>query len=570
MKSIFILMCAVLVFVGCEKKVSGEMTTVTFKMPDLSVNSSQNVYSRAASAPTTINEVNCFAVMVTGPEPFLNRTTCTVVDSTGSQITNPKKTGLIRGLVPSGGMISLAISAGASRKFSLIGVKANPLSACMDFNSPNVSFDFISELFLIGESAAIDLEPGVSVNVPIKLPVPGTAINSASSRLGDCSGPDSPFKPKILPTRTQIVKDYFPYDFFRTVGCQSVNINFIDESGRSAGTAANYNLILERAEVLTSGSVGSFISFPMYSEPSCTTALTTEFTVPSNTQSLPVFISTTGVSPSVSGFIFRLKPGATQPAPFAETISNTFFLAQDTEASIDIFGPRRIVKDMCYNLAGTFKTVDKTAVSGTEYKVSYPDIQGRVFPDQFCVNTPLASGTIHAVTVDSKFNFSVRFDQDNFTQTFFSLLPTVNTTSSTFFAKYPIQIVGGSHNPTFLRPDLPLSLPATTTGCFGPFQVLVENERGGAIVTDGSISVSLLSGAPPSVAVFNNSQCNQNYASSFADDYRRVFYLGVSTTTVAANTTVGLRASGQVNNPNEPGNPTLAASLTTTVSFQFK
>lgn len=570
MKSISILLCSLMVFAACEKKADTEkMTTVTFTMPDLSVNSGQNLYTRAASAPTTIDEVNCFAVMVTGPEPFLNRTTCSVVNGSGASIATAKKTGLVRGLIPSGGMISLNIPAGASRQFTLIGVKANPLSACIDFHSPNISTDFTSELFVVGESAAVDLQPGVTVNVPIKIPTAGTAINTGSSRIGDCSGPDSPFKVRILPTQTQIVKDYFPFDTLQTSACNSVNINFIDDIGRSGTTMAANNLILERAEVNGAGSVGTYTPFAMFSGSDCTTSLTTEFTVPANTRNLSVFFST-AASPSVSGFKFRLKPGTTQPAPYAETISDTFLLAENSTAAIDIFGPRRILKDMCYNLEGTFKTADKTVVSGTAYTASYPDIQGRVFPEKFCTNTPVANGATHAVTVDSRFDFSIRYDQEAFTPTYFSLTPTVTTTSATIAAKYPIQIVGGSRNPTFLRPELPMNLPATTTGCFGPFQVVVENERGAALVTEGAIVVSLPSGSPSSVAIFNNNICNQIYASSFADDYRRVFYVGVSTTAVAANTTVSFVTTGQIDHPDSPGNPIYTTSLTTVVNLQFK
>jgi len=569
MKSIFVLLCSLLAFAACEKKESGEMTTVTFTMPDLSGNGAQNVYTRTASAPATINEVNCFAVMVTGPDSFLNRTTCSVVDSAGTQVAAAKKTGLFRGLIPSGGMISLAIPPGGGRKFTLFGVKANPLSACIDFNSPNASTEFISDLFVVGESSSVDLQPGVTVNVPIKLPVAGTAFNTGSSRLGDCSGPDTPFKARIFPTRTQIVKDYFPYDTLQTSACNSVNINFTDDIGRSAATPNNYNVILERADVNTNGTIGSYIPFAMYTGSNCTGSLTTEFTILSNTRSFPVFFSTSA-APSVSGFQFRLKPGTTQPAPYSEITTAPFFKAQNTEASIDIFGVRRVLKDMCYNLEGTFTTVDKTIVSGSAYTASYPDIQGRVFPGKFCTTTPIASGTTLAITVDTRFDFSIRYDQDVFTPTYFSLTPTVTTTSSTIAAKYPVQVVGGSRNPTFLHPELPFSLPAATTGCFGPFQVLVENERGAALVTEGAIVVALASGSPSSVAIFNNNICNQIYASSFADDYRRVFYVGVSTTAVAANTTVSFVTTGQIDHPDAPGNTAYTTSLTTVVNLQFK
>ncbi|MES2802098.1 MAG: hypothetical protein V4654_06370 [Bdellovibrionota bacterium] len=571
MKSIYILLCSLFLFVGCDKKDTGEMTTVTFTMPDLSINSGQNLYSRSASAPATINEVNCFAVMVAGPEPFLSRTTCPVVDSSGTSVAASKKTGLFRGLIPSGGVMTLSIPAGISRQFTLIGVKANPLSACMDFNSANASTEYTSDLFIVGESALVDLQPGVNVNVPIKLPTAGTPFNTSSSRLGDCSGPDSPYKARIVPTKTQVVKDYFPYDTLQFNTCNSVNINFTDDIGRTGATINAYNLVLERAEVMGGGSVGTYAPFSMYTASNCASGtISTEFTVPANTRTLPVYFSTSA-SPSVSGFKFRLKPGTTNPAPFAESISETFLISENSVASIDIFGPRRVIPDMCYNLVGTFKTVGLNVLSGTAYTVSYPDIEGKVFPDRFCTNNPIVSGTTQAITTDSRFDFSTRYTQDVFTPTNFSLTPTVATTSGTLAAKYPVQVVGGSHNPTFLRPELPLSLPAATMGCFGPYQVLIENERGGAVVTEGAIVVSLLNNAATSsVAIFNNNICNQTYASSFSEEYRRVFYIGVSTTAVVANTNIYIQAAGQIDHPSSIGNASAVASLTTVVPLQFK
>lgn len=567
MKSIYILLCSLIVFVGCEKKESSEMTTVTLTMPDLSTRSAENVFTRAASAPTTIDEVNCFAVMVAGPEPFLNRTTCTVVDSVGSQVAAVKKTGLFRGLVPSGGSISLSIPAGIQRQFTLLGIKASPISACTDFNSANPSPDFVSDLFVVGESSAVDLQPGVTVNVPIQLPVAGSAIGSSSGRIGDCTGPDTPFKARIIPTKATVIKDYFPYDVFQYGPCNSVNVTFTDDSGRSAATLFTYNMTLERAQV-TSGIVGVYSTAGLFTDSTCTTNIPAEFTVPPNTRNMQ-FYTSTGVSPSVESLVFRLSPGTTNPSPYVQSISEQFLIAKNSEAAVEIFGTRRVVEDMCYDMVGTFKTVDMIVVSGTAYTPTFPDIEGKIFPERDCLSTQLASGVSHAITVDTRFDFSIRYTQDIFTATFFSLTPTVLTTSFTTVGKYPVQVVGGSHNPVFLRPDLPPSLPLATAGCFGPFQVLVENERKAALVTEGTIAVSIVTGAPSNVAVFNNNLCNQNYASNFADDYRRVFYLGVSTTAIVSPQTINIRAFGQIDHPDAPGDATRTTSLTTIVPLQF-
>lgn len=565
MKTFCILICGLFLFMGCEKKETSSMSTVTFTMPDLSLN---KVYSRAASAPSTINELNCFAVMVTGPEPALTRTSCSVVDSVGSQVSAAKKMGIFRGLVPSGGSISLQIPAGSQRQFTLLGVKANPITACMDVNSQFSSSDYTSDLFVVGESSTVDLQPGVTVNVPISLPPAGTTFNSGSGRLGDCTGPDSPFKASIIPTKASVVKDYFPYDVFRYNTCNAININFTDDAGRLGGTSTAYNMTLEQATV-TSGIVSTYTLTNLYTNSSCSNNIGSEFTVPANTKKLQ-FFTYTGVSPSVDALKFRLKPGATNPSPFAEYISENLLIAKNAEGAVEVFGARRVVADMCYDMVGTFKNTDLTVVSGSAYSVSYPDIEGKLFPGKDCTATPHVSGTAYAVTVDSQFEFSMRYTQDFFASTYFSLIPTVLTTSATVTGKYPIQVVGGSHNPVFLRPELPEYIPVSTTGCFGPYQVLIENERGAALVTEGSIVVALASGAPSNLRIFNNSFCNQNYSSSFADDYRRVFYIGVSTTAIVSPQSVNVLTTGQIDHPDNLGNDTYTTSLTTVVPLQFR
>lgn len=568
MKFTLILVCSVFVFLGCQKKETGETTTVTFTMPDLSGYGTQNIYQRAASAPATINEVNCFAVMVSGPEPYLNRTSCPVVDSTSANVASAKRIGLVRGLVPSGGTISFPVPAGPQRQFTLLGVKANPLTACLDFMNPNLSQDYTSQLFIVGESSFIDLQPGVTVNVPIKLPASGTAFSSTSPRIGECSGPDSPSNlGRIMPTKTQIVKDQFPYNILQYSSCNSLNITFVDDFGRNGPTPTGQNIILERAEMI-GGSVGPYTSFAMFADPNCATSITTEFNIPANVRNFPVFFSS-AASPSVSGFKFRLRPGTTSPvSPYPESMSDIFLIAPVGTASIEIFGTRRVVPDMCYNMIGNFKTTDLNPLSGSAYTPSYASLEASIFPEKFCTNPAIASGTAYAISPNTQFDFSMRFTQDNFSSTFIALTPTA-AASNTMTARYPVQVVGGSHNPTFLRPELPPFIPAATAGCFGPFQVLVENERGGALVTEGTIALGFTVGHPD-VAVFNNNLCNQNYASFFSSDYRRLFYIGVSTTAVAANTVVTFKSQGLIDHPSAPGNSLYSVSLTTTVNFPFK
>lgn len=569
MKFASILVCSFFIFFGCQKKEAGDTTTVTFTMPDLSGYGTQNIYQRVASAPATIDEVNCFAVMVSGPEPFLSRTSCPVIDSTSTSVASQKNVGLVKGLIRSGGTLTFNVPAGIQRQFTLLGVKANPLTACMDFSNPDLSQDYTSQLFIVGESLLVDLQPGTEVNVPIKLPITGTAFSSSSPRIGECSGPDSPSgRGRILPTKALVIKDQFPYNTLKYNSCNQINVTFLDEDNKNGPTIATQNIKVERAEII-GGSVGTYTSLAGFTNPDCTGSLPSEISIPANTRNFPIYFYSSA-SASATALVFKVKPGVNAPvSTYPETTSAIMPIEQSSTTGIEVFGARRVIQDMCYNMIGFFKTTGLSPASGSAYTPSYADVEGRIFPEKFCTNTMITSGTAYAITPDEYFNFSMKFTPTAATRTYFSLLPTTSGTNMTL--NYDVQVVGGSVNPTFLRPELPPYLPANSPGCYGPFQVLVENEKGAAVVTDGSIVVSFPAGMNhPDVSIFNNNLCNQNYASNFFDDYRRVYYIGVSSTAVAANTNLGLRAVGQIDHPSYPGNATYSVSLTTTTNLLFK
>lgn len=561
MKSQLVLIFFGFIFLNfsCQKKTVAEMTTVTFRMPVFST-----VHQRSASAPTTIDEVNCFAVMVTGPEPFMNRTSCPVTDEYNANL-GTKTVGGIRGLVPAGGILSLPVAAGIKRRFILLGLKADPVTACMDFFNPYLSFDFISKPFIIGESSDVDLPPGAEVNVPIDIPDSGTPFTNMSQRLGDCSGPDSPTdRNKIVPTKTRITKNSFPMRNFTYGGCDQIAIEFVDDYGRNGLTQSSFNLSIARKE-LPNGT--SFVQTGLYSDSSCSSSLGTQFNIPAFVRSFPVYVSTAFSPGVVSALQFQLTPGAS--SPFAALTTLDFPLRSATDGTLDILGVRRVAPDMCYNMLASFKTADKNTYSGDGYTVQLPNIEGALYDGQNCNTASLGNGATQSLsTAGPKFNFSLRYTQDSVATTHFSLTPVASSITSSFSATQSIIVVGGSHNPTFLNPELP-EIPGSP-GCYGPFQALIENERGGALVTNGSLSVGFLSGAPSQLGIYNNELCNQTYSAVFTSDYRRIFYVGVSGTAISPGTTVTLKAHGQIKHPDtlSMANPQVV-SLTTYRSITF-
>ena len=152
-------------FSSCGKVDDQLTSNVTIKMPDLSNGVSELVSAQmnsSVSTPTQLSDINCYAVMVGGPagEPELNRTRCEIVSVTttvsGSQtietktILNNRQVGMIRGLVPSNGIISIEVPAGNGRVFTLVGFKASPITSCLSFTDPNINLDLTSNPILLG------------------------------------------------------------------------------------------------------------------------------------------------------------------------------------------------------------------------------------------------------------------------------------------------------------------------------------------------------------------------------------------------------------------------------------
>lgn len=556
--NLFLLFVSAALIFSCQKKQDDEFASVTFRMPVLSRVSS--VHAKYASAPTTIDEVNCYAIMVTGPEPFLNRTYCPVVNSTGSQIANvaPKRAGIIRGLIPENGLITLPVPAGIQRRFTLLGVKADPITACIDFNSPFASSDFISELFVMGESASVDLQPGAEVAVPIQIAATGTPVGTDDPRLGECVGPDSPTnRGKVYPTRAIVTKNFFPYEQLIEGTCNAVDINFVDDIGRFGLNQNNSTMEIEKINLDSNGNeIGSFTPFTNFSEFSnCSPTSGSSFTISAFTPSKKLFISTEASS-TVSGYKFRLRKGTSN---YQDLVSSPpLMIKPNNHASVEIIGPRRVVSNMCYNMVGIFKKLYNFNVNGVSVAANYPDTLSKAFLGNGCSGVELGS-TSQSITEANEFNFSTRFTHDFFANTFFSLTPTVSPTYTAEPAKYRIQVVGGSHNPVFLRPEIKQPV-SSSPGCYGPFSVFVENERGGALVTSGNINLTIGNG----LSLHSNDLCNQSYLSSFTNDYRKQFFIGSS----GISGVVSFMASGQINHPDFPGSTPV--SLTTTINVNFQ
>jgi len=114
--------------------------------------------------PTSLAEIDCFAVFVTGPELPLSSNKCASRDGS---VDFP--VGLWVGGFQPGASIELAVPAGSGRKVSIVGMKSATATACHDFKSLPLDFLKHSRPMVLG-SSVLDLAPGeASVAISISM-----------------------------------------------------------------------------------------------------------------------------------------------------------------------------------------------------------------------------------------------------------------------------------------------------------------------------------------------------------------------------------------------------------------
>lgn len=129
--------------------------------------------------PSSMIQVNCYLIMVSGPESDMQRNVCST--TTGQNL----KVGRWAGGIPAGSILSLEVPAGAKREITVVGFKATN-GACTNFKTTDVNGMSLSEPHILGKVTK-DLTPG---KVEVSVPVPSYTIPSTTLKISDCKGPD--------------------------------------------------------------------------------------------------------------------------------------------------------------------------------------------------------------------------------------------------------------------------------------------------------------------------------------------------------------------------------------------
>lgn len=188
MKTI-ILFSSLLIFTACTRP-TGDSSTVNIQMPNInstaSVSNEKNITTMGTGThptPTGFTgtyPINCYGVLVGGPEPEMSRSVCYRSDNSQPI----RQVGAWAAGVPSGGNVSLEVPAGKDRVFYLVGFYT-ATGSCYDFKNNQFPSDSnISHPYILGIADKVQLDPGATKEISLN------ATFSSTAYYDDCKGPD--------------------------------------------------------------------------------------------------------------------------------------------------------------------------------------------------------------------------------------------------------------------------------------------------------------------------------------------------------------------------------------------
>ena len=533
---------------SCGKVDDQLNSSVTIKMPDLSNGVSELVSAQmnsSVSTPTQLSDINCYAVMVGGPagEPTLNRTRCEVVTVattlSGTEtietktVVGNRQVGMIRGLVPSNGIISLEVPTGNDRVFSLVGFKASPITSCLGFTDPNINLDLVSNPILLGTTGGVNLTGGGAVNtVNIQMQsVSGSIANN--NQIGECYGPDNPGSSKIIPTRAKLTKNSFPKDVLVANSCNAIDVEFVDNLGRngelpvSAVVSLSY---ITRDASGTQNSGGNFYDF-YNSQAECSSNAPTVPSLPiqAKARSRQVWIKTV----SATTVSYQLEPDVFASGTKLFEGDHRIFPSYPSHIpiiSFDFFGPRRVLADTCYKMSARIVSTSGTAsASSTSYSYQVEHLLAGNFIDTgasfytgdnnegnyICnesnkINHGASSTALISDSVINRPYFFVKYSSNSsYRQTSLGLTPLTSGTLSVsapllLRGVHPIEVITGNAVPARLFINGPNQIKSND--CANYYQVQIANTLGAAVPASSTIrlTTSFISGGPGSVFIAAN------------------------------------------------------------------
>ncbi|MBN8537996.1 MAG: hypothetical protein J0M15_13155 [Deltaproteobacteria bacterium] len=182
----FLFFLTTVLSISCTRLGANLNSKILIKMPEFSSSHSDKL--SLSGDPTSLSDMNCYMVFISGPEEDLQKNICPTKGDLALGI--PSKTvkfGLYFGGYNPGSEISFEVPSGNSRVIHLVGMSVKSKEICRDFKTQGFpSKQESSKPYLLGTADNVFLEAAKTIEIPIAM-----TFNSANG-FSKCSGPDLP------------------------------------------------------------------------------------------------------------------------------------------------------------------------------------------------------------------------------------------------------------------------------------------------------------------------------------------------------------------------------------------
>jgi hypothetical protein len=548
----YVLLCLLLVAgVSCSRKKS-ETTNIVFEIPAVQHKASglnlldfeetaddddlEDNWSSVVPTGITTGDypINCYAVMVSGPESNFRESTCgrkTTTTVAGTTTTTSTMTPLFQfgpwvgGVYASAGTatsVQLEVPAGNDRVFRLIGFHALTPEACTDFKTQHIKATELSKPHIIGVADRVALAPGATATISI------TQTLRSEDWFDKCEFKDINNEPKeaqadsvgikmVSGITENAIETLLTTETPGTYKCELYKIHLMDKYFKPA----NHD---QEVVVRVSGCMNSdpssdcdpdtqLTSFIEYEN--CATQVSgtgqQSFKLGKNIRHLYRWIRSPVYGPSFD----RLHNAFLQATATVEGIEmqkvnpSKFRIRELTNKFVKIDGPKNLIKDGCYKYTSTYSTYSG-GISQT-------------------------SGTLNSVELwaedgDSDTNISSTHLFNNSSCSSAYILPAANTwTTTDFYIKAPsasklrLKVIAdtateadeselviksrpGTFSPRRLRFNGPNTLESGS--CKGPFSIQVLNENNSVIISTAANSVNVKLKESSPIAFYSSKNSN--------------------------------------------------------------
>lgn len=473
---------------GAQKMSTSSLTTFSDDNPDDDdLGWSTDIPDGLITDPAAVKPINCYAVMVEGPEPLMRINTCGRRDSSTKKIDSSLfgfKVGLWMGAIPGGTTtaprsIPMEVPAGLARTFRLIGFHVDDIVDCILLQGDPDRTE-MSRPYVIAESPPIDLVPGEK-EVPLNM------VFNSEKWFDDCDfggGGEDNYAP-IIATQIQIRKESFPtWQLVHNeteVRCQPLDIQLTDALGRPGRLPQG----LQRVTYTLTGIAGTYSSKVACKADVSNMLFDTTFDVEPSLIIEPVrrWIKVPISAASIT-YNLALTQVAVDPAGAVSGISpagvTTLNTVNDANFFMHLNAPQLALKGQAYEVELLLRSYDGTHYSnwGTSVAYTHSDVSFLFHADDLmqCRSNPLGAvlASLTNPTVDMSEKYCLKY-------------PDVGGAFSSIIidGQYAgrVEARAGGIEPQRLRivGSNQISRLDGSERCYGPLSVVLENEYGAAV-----------------------------------------------------------------------------------------